>query len=388
MKRVAVLGSTGSIGRQALEVAAAFPDRLKIVGLAAGGRDPETFAAQLATWRPEIAALVDDQAALAVAGEAGREVLAGPGGVSEVATWPGADLVLNAIVGFGGLEPTLAALAAGKDVALANKEPIVAAGGLVMAAAREAKARLLPVDSEPSAIFQLLWGHSPGEVARLILTASGGPFYGASARELAAVTPEAALRHPTWRMGPKITIDSATLMNKGFEVLEASCLFEVPVDRIDVVIHRRSLVHSLVELKDGVLLAHLGPPDMRYPIQHALLFGERLEAPWPRLDLAEGPPLAFEAPSSRDFPCLKLAYEVGRMGRSFPAVLSAADEVAVAGFREGRLGFADIPRLLEQVVSAHEPFDIKTPGDAARADGLGRRAAREAMSANYGGNVE
>jgi len=380
VKRIAILGSTGSIGRQALEVAAAFPDHIRVVGLAAGGGAAEAFVEQLGVWRPEVAAVGDPAAAARVAAAAGREVEAGPQGVEKVAAWPRADLVLNAVVGFAGLGPTLAALAAGKDMALACKEPIVAAGGLITASARRAGARLLPVDSEPSAIFQLLRGCSPGDVERLSLTASGGPFYDTPLDELARVTPEAALRHPTWKMGPKITVDSATLMNKGFEVLEASQLFDLPVERIDVFIHRRSLVHSLVRLKDGVLLAHLGPPDMRYPIQHALTFPARLRAPWPVLDLAGSPPLEFARPDSRAFPCLNLAYEVGRIGKSLPAVLSAADEVAVAGFLGGRIGFTAIPRLLEQVVSDHVPFDIETFEDAARADSAGRGAARRLMS--------
>ncbi len=380
MKRVAILGSTGSIGRQALEVAAAFPGYIQVVGLAAGGGTEEAFAAQLAMWRPEVAALADPAAGARVAAVTGREVEAGPEGVVRVATWPGADLVLNAIVGFSGLAPTLAALTAGKDVALACKEPIVAAGGLITSAARRAGVRLLPVDSEPSAIFQLLGGYSPAEADHLILTASGGPFYDTRPDELARVTPDAALRHPTWKMGPKITVDSATLMNKGFEVLEASQLFGLSVDRIDVLIHRRSLVHSLVKLKDGALLAHLGPADMRYPIQHALTYPARLPAPWPGLDLAGSPPLEFARPDSRAFPCLNLAYQVGRIGKSLPAVLSAADEVAVAGFLGGHIGFTDIPRLLEQVVSAHAPFDVETFEDAARADAAGREAARWLMS--------
>ncbi len=390
MRRVAILGSTGSIGRQALEVAGAFPDRVRIVGLAAGGGDVETFLQQVRTWSPDIAALRDSSAAgraaaalaPATGSGAGRSpsVLGGPEGVREVATWPGADLVLNAVVGFEGLGVTLAAFAAGKDVALASKEPIVAAGGLITRAAAASGGLLLPVDSEPSAIFQLLAGRDAREVARVVLTASGGPFYGASPAELDRVTPEAALRHPTWRMGPKITVDSATLMNKGFEVLEASWLFGIPVDRIDVLIHRSSLVHSLIVLEDGVLLAHLGPPDMRYPIQHALTFPERLSSPWPRLDLGTAPPLAFSRPDSRDYPCLNLAYEVGRIGKSLPAVLSGADEVAVAGFLGGRIGFADIPRLLEHAMSVHDPFEIATPEDAARADLAGRQAALDYVS--------
>ncbi len=386
-RRVSVLGSTGSIGRQALEVAAAFPEHIRVVGLAAAGSGGESgpsvrlFEEQLRRWRPEVAALLSPAAAAAVSRLTGRRVLGGPEGVTQVATWPGAETVLDAIVGFGGLGPALAALEAGKDLALANKEPIVAAGGLLTSLAREKGVRLLPVDSEPSAVFQLLAGRPTSEIDRLILTASGGPFFGAAPERLAAVTPAEALSHPTWRMGPKITVDSATLMNKGFEVLEATWLFGLPVDRVEVLIHRHSLVHSMVALRDGVLLAHLGPPDMRYPIQYALTYPERLPAPWPGLDLAKAPPLEFHKPDSRAFPCLNLAYRVGRIGKSLPAVLSAADEVLVAGFLAGRLSFPDIPRLLDEVTAGHQPFDVQTLDDAVRADAAGREAASKAVAA-------
>jgi 1-deoxy-D-xylulose-5-phosphate reductoisomerase len=380
VRRVVVLGSTGSIGRQALEVAAAFPERIAIVGLAAGGSSSAAFAEQVRVWRPDVAVLAAPEIARRVAATSGRPILSGTEGLLEAATWPEADLICNAIVGFAGLAPTLAALEAGKDVALANKEPVVAAGNLVLDAARRGGGRLLPVDSEPSAIFQLLVGRSVSDIDRVILTASGGPFYGLTSDELETVTPGAALHHPTWRMGPKISVDSATLMNKGFEVLEASWLFGLPVDRIEVLIHRVSLVHSLVVLRDGAFLAHLGPPDMRYPIQQALTFPMQLKGPWPRLDLAAGPPLQFHKPDSRISACLNLAYEVGRIGKSLPAVLSAADEVLVAGFLGGRCGFGDIPRLLREVVSTHVPFDISGLADAIQADAAGRQAAEVLLS--------
>lgn len=387
-RRVVILGSTGSIGRQALEVAAAFPERIRVVGLAAGGAAGEIFAEQVRIWRPEVAALASPAAASRVAEICDREVLGGPEGVMAATTWPGSDIVCNAIVGFDGLAPTLAALGAGKDVALANKESIVAAGNLVIEAARRGGARILPVDSEPNAIFQLLALRPTSDVDRLILTASGGPFHGRASEELSGVRPEETLRHPTWKMGPKISVDSATLMNKGFEILEASWLFGLPVDRIDVLIHRGSLVHSLVRLTDGAVLAHLGPPDMRYPIQYALTFPDRLPAPWPGLDLAAVPPLEFLGPDSRASRCLNLAYHVGRIGKSLPAVLSAADEVLVAGFLGGRLGFCDIPRLLEEAVSAHVPFDISSLEEAIRADAAGRQAAQAVMSRQrFGGSA-
>jgi 1-deoxy-D-xylulose-5-phosphate reductoisomerase len=379
VRRLVVLGSTGSIGTQTLEVAEAFPDRLRVVALAAGGGREDVFIRQLERWRPAGAALTSPEAAGRVALATGREVLAGPAGISRIASWPEADLVLNAIVGFSGLEPTMAALEAGKDVALANKESLVAGGALVTRLARERGVRLLPVDSEPSAIHQLLAGHGPNEVETLILTASGGPFYGRLPEELERVTPAEALRHPTWRMGPKITVDSATLMNKGLEVIEASWFFGLPVDRIKVLVHRQSLAHSMVELSDGVILAHLGPPDMRYPIQYALLHPARPPGPWPRLDLGATPPLSFTPPDTAAFPCLKLAYQAGRIGGSLPAVLSAANEVLVEAFLGGRIGFGDIPRLLGDVVSSHAPFETETFSDAARADTVGREAARVAV---------
>lgn len=380
MRRVSILGCTGSIGRQALEVAEAFPDHLRVVGLAAAGAREDVFVEQLRRWRPEVAALASPEAAARAARAAGREVLSGPAGIEAVATWAGADLILNAVVGFGGLAPTLAAIGAGKDVALANKEAIVAGGPLVTRAARETGVRLLPVDSEPSAVYQLLASRPASEVGRVLLSASGGPFHGATPAQLEAVTPEMALRHPTWRMGPKITIDSATLMNKGFEVIEISRLFDLPVNRIAVVVHRHSLVHSAVELADGVILAHLGPADMRYPIQYALTYPERLPGPWPRLDLSGAPPLEFDKPDTRAFPCLPLAYEVGRIGKSLPAVLSAADEMLVQAFLAGRVAFGDIPRLLERVTDSHEPFEVETFEDAVRADSAGREAARAALA--------
>lgn len=380
MKRLVILGSTGSIGRQALEVVEAFPGEFEVVGLAAGGRRVDLFVAQLRRWRPAVAAVMSSEAAARAAAAAGREVLAGAAGVTETAAWPEADLVLNAVVGFSGLAPTLAAVRAGKDVALANKESLVAGGGLVTRAVREAGVRLLPVDSEPSAIHQLLEGRSPDEVDRIILTASGGPFHGRSRSELSRVSAREALAHPTWRMGPKITVDSATLMNKGLEVIEASWLFGLPVDRISVLVHRQSLVHSMVLLRDGALLAHLGPPDMRYPIQHALTHPRRLPAPWPRLDLSRRGPLTFEEPDTEVFPCLKLAYRAGRIGKSLTAVLSAANEVLVEAFLVGRIGLDRIPEVLERVIESHVPFEVESLSDAERADAEGRRAARALLA--------
>ncbi len=376
MKRLVILGSTGSIGLQALEVVEALPGEFQVVGLASGGAREDLFAAQLERWRPSVAALTLPDAARRAARAVGREVLPGPEGLETAASWPEADLVLNAVVGFAGLSPTLAAIAAGKDVAMANKEALVAAGPLVTASARAKGVTLLPVDSEPSAVYQLMVGRSWSELDRIVLTASGGPFYGRTPADLETVTPEEALHHPTWRMGPKITVDSATLMNKGFEVIEASRLFEVPVERIEVLVHRQSLIHSMVVLTDGVVLAHVGPPDMRYPIQYALTHPRRPPAPWPRLELGTAPALTLARPDPGAFPCLRLAYEAGRAGGSLPAVLSAADEVLVEAFLGGRIGFLDIPRGLERVLSGHRAFEITALEDARRADAEGREAAR------------
>ena len=355
MKRIAILGSTGSIGRSALSVVAAHPERLEVVGLAAG-RNVERFAEQVADLRPAVVALADDEAldrlrvsgALPAAADAGS----GEDGLVRVATHPRADLVLCASAGTAALGATLAAIEAGKTVALANKEVLVMAGRLMVEAARRRGVAILPVDSEHNAIHQCVDGRAPNDVLRYILTASGGPFRERSAAELAAVTPEDALRHPTWSMGPKITVDSATLMNKGLEVIEARWLFDAPPDRIDVVVHPQSVVHSLVELRDGSVIAQLGVTDMRLPIQYAFSHPERWPAPLPALDLAACGPLDFEPPDTDRFPCLGLAYHALRAGTSLPAVLNAANEVAVAAFLERRLPFTAIPRVIETTLDA------------------------------------
>jgi 1-deoxy-D-xylulose-5-phosphate reductoisomerase len=344
MRNVLILGSTGSIGTQALEVIAASPE-LRAVGLAAG-RGWETTVAQAREHGVEAIALADRDAA-ARAGEAweGR-VLAGEEGVRELILTTQPDLVLNGIVGAAGLASTVVALTAGIDVALANKESLVLGGELVMALAEATGARLLPVDSEHSALHQLINREAPGTVDRLVVTASGGPFRGR--RDLDDVSVADALAHPTWKMGGRITIDSATLMNKGFEVIEAHHLFGVPYERIDVVVHPQSLVHSLIGLIDGSTLAHLGYPDMRVPISYALNFPERMPVDLPRLDLAAVGALTFEEPDPATFACLRLALEAGRAGGTAPTVLNAADEVAVAAFLDGRLPFTGIAAVIER----------------------------------------
>jgi 1-deoxy-D-xylulose-5-phosphate reductoisomerase len=346
MRKVLILGSTGSIGTQALEVISGSPE-LSVVGLAAG-RSWETTVAQAREHGVETIALADRDAAARAAEAWDGRVLAGEEGVRELIAATEPDLVLNGIVGAAGLASTVVALTAGIDVALANKESLVLGGELVMALAEATGARLLPVDSEHSALHQLIGAEAPGTVDRLVVTASGGPFRGR--HDLDEVSVAEALDHPTWKMGGRITIDCATLMNKGFEVIEAHHLFGVPYERIDVVVHPQSLVHSLIQLIDGSTLAHLGYPDMRVPISYALNFPERMPVDLPRLDLAAVGALTFEEPDPETFACLRLALEAGAAGGTAPTVLNAADEVAVAAFLEGRIQFTGIAAVIERTL--------------------------------------
>ncbi len=348
MREVVILGSTGSIGVQALEIVAASSE-LEVVGLAAGSSWERTLA-QASEHGVSTVAFADEQAARAARGAWEGQVLVGEEGIRELIVSSGADLVLNGIVGAAGLGPTIVALGEGIDVALANKESLVIGGELTMALAEATGARLLPVDSEHSALFQLIGAERPGTVDRLVLTASGGPFRGRT--DLSDVTAEEALAHPTWSMGGRITIDSATLMNKGFEAIEAHHLFGVPFERIEVVVHPQSIVHSLIDLNDGATLAHLGHPDMRVPISYALHYPERADVDVPRLDLAAVGSLSFEQPDPETFACLRIALEAGKAGGTAPCVLNAADEVAVAAFLEGRIGFTAIPAAIERVLAA------------------------------------
>lgn len=371
MRNVLILGSTGSIGTQALEVISASPD-LKAVGLAAG-RGWETTVAQAREHGVEAIALADRDAA-ALAGEAwdGR-VLVGEEGVRELIAAVEPDLVLNGIVGAAGLASTVVALTAGIDVALANKESLVLGGELVMALAEATGARLLPVDSEHSALHQLIGAEQPGTVDRLIVTASGGPFRGRT--DLDDVSVADALDHPTWKMGGRITVDSATLMNKGFEVIEAHHLFGVPFERIEVVVHPQSLVHSLIQLVDGSTLAHLGHPDMRVPISYALHHPERAPVDVPRLDLAAVGALTFEEPDPETFACLRLALEAGRVGGTAPTVLNAADEVAVAAFLAGEIPFTGIAAVIERTLEEMPGQPVTHFDDLFAADAEARRRA-------------
>ena len=373
MKKVLILGSTGSIGTQALEVIGRSRE-LQAVGLAAGSGWEATVEQAREHGVPAIA-LADEGAAERARGAWSGRVLAGEDGVRELITATEPDLVLNAIVGAAGLGSTIAALSEGIDVALANKESLVLGGELVMALAEATGARLLPVDSEHSALFQLVGAEAPGTVTMLVLTASGGPFRGRE--DLSGVSVADALAHPTWRMGGRITIDSATLMNKGFEAIEAHHLFAVPYERIEVVVHPQSLVHSLVHLNDGSSLAHLGYPDMRVPISYALHFPERSDVDVPQLDLAAAGSLTFEEPDLETFACLRLALEAGKAGGTAPCVLNAADEVAVAAFLAEQIPFTAIPAVIERVLEEMPARSVTHFDDLFAADSEARERSEE-----------
>jgi 1-deoxy-D-xylulose-5-phosphate reductoisomerase len=373
VRGILIVGSTGSIGTQALDVVERNAE-LEVLGLAAAS-SWELLLEQAAAHGVRRVALADpDAAARASEHAAELEVLAGPEGLVELITDTDCDLVLNALVGSAGLGPTVAALGEGIDLALANKESLVVGGELVTALAEATGAQLLPVDSEHSALFQLIEGERPGTVERLVLTASGGPFRGRT--DLDSVTRDEALAHPTWDMGGKITIDSATLMNKGLELIEAHHLFGVPYERIDVVVHPQSIVHAMVHLNDGASLAHLGYPDMRMPISYALNHPERVDVPVPALDLVELGALTFEAPDLDSFPCLRLAREAAEAGGTAPCVLNAANEVGVHAFLAGDLSFTGIPRVIESTLSELPTQPVRHFSDLYAADTQAREVAR------------
>ncbi|MGB3121577.1 MAG: 1-deoxy-D-xylulose-5-phosphate reductoisomerase [Verrucomicrobiales bacterium] len=376
-KNVVVLGSTGSIGESALRVARDIPDRMRLVGLAAN-RSADKLARQIAETGVKRACLNDPAGYRALRSEVPGSVTlhSGPDGLVELATLPEADLVLIAIVGTEGLRPALAAIEAGKDIAVASKEILVLAGEAVMEAARRRGVRVLPVDSEHNAIYQCLEGRDPSEVSRLILTASGGPFRKTPREELAAVTIAQALKHPTWEMGRKITIDSATLFNKGLEMIEARWLFDVAMDRVDVIVHPQSIIHSMVEFIDGSVLAQLSVTDMCFPIQYAVTWPERVPNTLPPLDFAQLARLDFEAPRWADFPALRLAREAGERGGTLPAVLNAANEVAVAAFLDNSLSFPRIWETVEETMGAHPTTDHPTLDEILAADCWAREKAR------------
>jgi 1-deoxy-D-xylulose-5-phosphate reductoisomerase len=387
MKRLAILGSTGSIGQNALAVVAEHPQEFRVVGLAAG-KNVGVLAEQIRAVRPDQVSVQDEAVARdlreSLAGHPFVEILVGPEGAVSVATAPEADLVVSAMVGAVGLEPTLAAVEAGKTVALANKETLVAAGPLVMSAVAARGAALIPVDSEHSAIFQALEGQRREEVRRLWLTASGGPFRTWPKEKLATATPSQALKHPNWDMGAKITIDSATMMNKALEVIEASVLFGLPVSQIEVCIHPQSIVHSLVEFVDGSVLAQLGWPDMRLPIAYALTYPRRLPLNSDPLDLGKVARLTFEQPDFERFPALRLGYEAAETGGTMPAVLNAANEVAVAAFLDGRLPFPGITCVVEETMAAHTPGPLKNLAQVLTVNEWAREYAQELVNRGAG----
>ncbi|MEM8641083.1 MAG: 1-deoxy-D-xylulose-5-phosphate reductoisomerase [Cyanobacteria bacterium P01_G01_bin.54] len=385
MKAITLLGSTGSIGTQTLDIVEQYPDRFRVVGLAAG-RNVELLAAQVRQFKPQIVAIQDNtrlpelKAAIADL-ENPPEILSGQEGVVEVARYGDSESVVTGIVGCAGLLPTIAAIEAGKDIALANKETLIAGGPVVLPLIEKHNVALLPADSEHSAIFQCLQGVPDKGLNKVILTASGGAFRDLPVEKLPEVTVADALKHPNWSMGKKITIDSATLMNKGLEVIEAHYLFGKDYDDIEIVIHPQSIIHSLIELSDTSVLAQLGWADMRLPLLYALSYPERLPTDWPRLDLVEIASLTFREPDHQKYPCMNLAYAAGRAAGAMPAVLNAANEQVVALFIEEKIGFLEIPQLIEQVCDRFTPQNNANPtlDDILAADAWAREAALEAM---------
>jgi 1-deoxy-D-xylulose-5-phosphate reductoisomerase len=381
LKKISILGSTGSIGQSTLSVIEKFPEHFTVAALAAGS-NVELFEKQVRQFKPSIVSVASERSAEDLkkrCSDLNVRVFSGVEGMIQVAAAEEADITVSAIVGTAGLVPTMAAMRAGKDVALANKEVLVTAGELVMAECRARGVRILPVDSEHSAIFQCLLAGASTDIRKLVLTASGGPFRAFAKKDLANVTPAQALKHPNWSMGRKITIDSATLMNKGLEVIEARWLFDIVPGKIKVLIHPQSIVHSMVEFHDGAVVAQLGMPDMRGPIAYALSFPERLSDVSPALDLAKVGTLTFEEPDLDRFPCLAYAFDALKAGGSMPAVLSAANEVAVKYFLELKIGYADVARVIKTTMDAHTPSNIKTVEDALRTDLWARQEAEKVM---------
>ena len=384
MKAISILGSTGSVGVTTLDVAARFGDRFRVVAMAAG-RNLDLLTEQVKRFHPELVSVATPELARELATRVGAQrvtIVHGLEGAIAVATHPAAKLVMSALVGAMGLQPTLAAIKAAKDIAFANKEVLVIAGELITAAVRENRVRLLPVDSEHNAVFQCLEGRGRESLKRVILTASGGPFRELAANSFESITVEQALKHPTWRMGSKITIDSATLMNKGLEVIEARWLFDLKPAQVSVVIHPQSVIHSMVEMIDGSVIAEMAIPDMAIPVAYALGYPERLPMTHLKpLSLAENSRLTFEEPDLGRFPCLRLAYEALAAGHTMPACLNAANEELVAGFLAGRVRFIDIPRHIETVMQRHHNSAAQTIEDLLETDGWARAAVRELIGA-------
>jgi len=377
MKSIVILGSTGSIGTNTLDIVERFPEEFRVVGLTAGNND-EMLAEQVRRFQPQAVAMSTDAAAARLrqrCSDLPVEILSGQDGLAKVASLADAELVVSAIVGGAGLVPTLAAIRSKKHIALANKEPMVMAGQLMQEEARRAGVRIFPVDSEHSAIFQSLEGHRIKDVRRLILTASGGALWNVPKEALHDVTPERALQHPNWKMGAKITIDSATLMNKGLEVVEARWLFDIPESHIDVLIHRESIIHSLVEYEDRSMISQLGLPDMRTPISYALRYPDRLPLDLPSLDLTAIGTLTFCKPDHDRFPCLRLGYESLQIGGTMPAAMNAANEIAVDAFLNGGIRFTDISDIIHSTMQAHTPQPVLSVEVALEADRWAREKA-------------
>jgi len=388
MKRITVLGATGSIGLRTLELVSSFPDEFTVAALAARGSTVERLADLCRKYAPEVVAVLDPTVVDRLArllGPGGPELLGGPDGLVTAAREVSADVVVSALVGGAGLLPTMAAIQAGRAVALANKETLVMAGELMTRAARERGVPLLPVDSEHSAVFQCLAGHNRGDVHRILLTASGGPFRELPKDALTRVTVQDALQHPTWKMGAKITIDSATLMNKGLEIIEARWLFDVAPEQVQVVVHPQSIVHSMVEYIDGSVIAQLGVADMGVPILYALTYPERRPAPAARLDLPAVGALTFFEPDVAKFPCLRLAREALERGGTAPVVLNAANEIAVAAFLEGRIGFTMIPEVIERVLGEDPGRPLVSLEHCVALDADARARAQRWIEARSGG---
>ena len=382
MRQIVILGSTGSIGTQALEVAAVLPDEIQVIGLAAGS-NWQLLAQQIAQWKPAVAVIFDESKFADLKNAVGNcetKLLVGMDGLLEAATWPAADVILGAMMGAAGLQPTLAAIGARKAVAIANKETLVAAGQIVMNAARENGVTLWPVDSEHSALAQCLLGEKSEDVTKLTITASGGPFWERSRDEIASAPATAALRHPTWTMGRKITIDSATMMNKGLEMIEAHWLFEVPMEKIEVAVHRQSIVHSFVSFRDGSVKAQLGAPDMKLPIQWGLLGGARAAGDAPHLDLPMLGSLTFERADDARFPAIELARAAIQSGGTAPAAMNAANEIAVQAFLDGETGFYGVTDCVAHVLENHKNCAAPALEDVLKADANARRQAREFIS--------
>ncbi|MEW6571274.1 MAG: 1-deoxy-D-xylulose-5-phosphate reductoisomerase [Nitrospirota bacterium] len=384
MRHVTILGSTGSVGKNALDIIALHKDKFGVIALTAGD-NIDLLEKQIRATAPKVVAVADERAAVKLHrriknSQPGLQILSGSGGIKDAAALAESDFVLSAIVGSAGLMPTLSAIRSGKIVGLANKESLVMAGSILINEAREKSAVILPVDSEHSAIFQCIAGHRRSDVEKIILTASGGPFANVDKKNLSAITPKQALRHPRWKMGKKITIDSATLMNKGFEIIEAHHLFGLPAERIDVLVHTESIVHSIVEFNDRSCIAQLSVPDMKGPIAYALMYPERLDNAVQRLDLAKIGVLSFKKPDIGRFPCLSYAYRALEAGGTMPAVLNAANEVAVEAFLSGRAGFTDIPVIIKKVMDMHKVESATELDVILEADKWARKKAERLLS--------